>query len=159
MADYPVAKTIARFLRDMDAENMPNERRAEILAAYCERPNDADRAWAAGLAATLPPMPDDHTPTNNAGEAVAWRVRSKRHDGSWSAWYITEARPDLDDFESGYGVEIRELVDRAPTQQAIVSEGMMEDIYAVDVIVNDYAGNKTHDAWKRLRAALTGNQP
>lgn len=53
------AETIHRLLSDMDAEAMPNARRAEILAGLMARPNDEDRAWAAGLAATLPPMPED----------------------------------------------------------------------------------------------------
>ena len=55
----PTVETIHRLLSDMDAEAMPNARRAEILAGLMARPNDEDRAWAAGLAATLPEMPED----------------------------------------------------------------------------------------------------
>lgn len=53
------AETIARLLSDMDAEAMPNARRAEILVAMFAPLNDEDRAWAAGLAVTLPEMPEE----------------------------------------------------------------------------------------------------
>ena len=47
---------ILSMLNDMDAEKMPNERRALILAMMVEKPTDADRAWAASFA-PLPDMP------------------------------------------------------------------------------------------------------
>lgn len=48
---------ILSMLNDMDAEHMPNERRALILAMMTETPTDEDRAWAASFA-PLPPMPE-----------------------------------------------------------------------------------------------------
>lgn len=51
---------ILSFLNDMDAEAMPNEQRAEILAAMMTRATEEDVAWAASFA-PLPPMPEvDH---------------------------------------------------------------------------------------------------
>lgn len=52
MGEY---ETILSMLNDMDAEAMPNERRAAILASLMTKPTEADRAWAASLA-PLPPM-------------------------------------------------------------------------------------------------------
>lgn len=48
---------IISMLNDMDAEDMPNERRAAILASVFMVPTDEDRAWAASFA-PLPPMPE-----------------------------------------------------------------------------------------------------
>lgn len=57
----PTVETIARLLADMDAENMPNARRAEILAGFVARPNDDDRAWAVSFAGNLPEVPKGAT--------------------------------------------------------------------------------------------------
>lgn len=53
MSRHPV-ETIAYLLSEMDAEAMPNERRAVILAGYMMRPNKDDQAWAARL--DVPPL-------------------------------------------------------------------------------------------------------
>lgn len=50
-------ETALRILTEMDAENMPIEKRAAILGSMIARPNDTDRAWAADMAKGLPEAP------------------------------------------------------------------------------------------------------
>lgn len=49
---------ILSALNDMDAEHMPNERRAHILAIMVSKPDAQDMAWAESLA-PLPPVRDN----------------------------------------------------------------------------------------------------
>ena len=42
----PQVATILHLLNEMDAENMPNERRAEILVGAMMKPTPEDMQWA-----------------------------------------------------------------------------------------------------------------
>jgi hypothetical protein len=83
------------------------------------------RALAAFLAAA--PQPE------KAGEEapVAWRVRFKGNDGSMSGWCLSHE--GLREYPNA---EVIPLYARVPSQQAVVSEGMVE----AGLTANDIAG-------------------
>lgn len=56
------------------------------------------------------------------GESVAWRVRTKREDGSWGKWWVALDEPKTQDFDGGYGVEIRTLVDITPAPPTLTTD-------------------------------------
>lgn len=82
-------ETALRIPTDMDAENMPIEKRAAILGSMIARPNDADRAWAAEMAKGLPEAP-----------AMGWEITEAMRDAFYEATEITREGSILN-FDAG----------------------------------------------------------
>lgn len=73
--------TILRLLTDMDAEAMPNERRAEILAGMIMRATGEDRAWAASAVEGLPDPRDERIVALEEAARRALPILSDRYAG------------------------------------------------------------------------------
>ncbi len=104
--------TALRVLTDMDAEAMPLEKRAAILATMIARPTDADRAWAVSVAKDLPEVSTVEEEPNHVddGKIRTFLLNWFAPWGSWkTAWWEMEVSDDAEMSDANALKHLRKL--------------------------------------------------